>query len=154
MGVSSSKVSADTKNAKVVINYLIGRDISINTKNAMIEMKNLKVEKLGAYTINGKILLENLQNYDNAADIELVLKTKNADIKANINDTGDRGYMVKARTSNGGINLLIPSVLYRNIPKTDSSNRQIEAETENYSNAAQKVHINAETQNGYIEVIK
>jgi predicted membrane protein len=32
--------------------------------------------------------------------------------------------------------------------------RQAEAETDNYASAAQKVNINAETTNGYIEVIK
>jgi predicted membrane protein len=32
--------------------------------------------------------------------------------------------------------------------------RYAEAETENYGSSAQKVSINAETSNGYIEVIK
>ena len=154
MGVNSNKVTVETKNAKVLVNYLIGKEISINTKNAMIDMKNLKAEKLGAYTVNGKILLENLQACDNAAEIELVLKTKNADIKANMNDTENKGYKVKARTTNGGINLLIPSILYREAPRTDGFGKQVEAETENYSNAPQRVNINAETLNGYIEVIK
>lgn len=153
-GVNSNKIAVDTKNAKVVINYLIGRDISINTMNAMIDMKNLKIEKLGASTINGKILLENMQAYDNTPEVELVLKTKNADIKANMNDTEDKGYKVKARTTNGGINLLIPNLLYRNAPKKDGFGKEAEAETENYSNALQRVNIIAETLNGYIEVIK
>lgn len=154
MGVNSGKVTIDTKNAKVAVNYLISRDININTKNSMIDMKNLKTEKLGAYTINGKVLLENLQAYDNATEIELVLKTRNADIKANLNDTENKGYKVKARTSNGGINLLIPSLLYRDAPNTSGFGKQIEAETENYSNTPQRVNINAETLNGYIEIIK
>lgn len=154
MGVNSSKVSVDTKNAKVTINYLIGKDISINTVNAMIDMKNLKTEKLGAYTSNGKILLENLQAYDNTNEIELILKTKNSDIKANMNDTENKGYRVKTRTTNGGINLLIPNLLYREAPKADGSSRQAEAETENYSTTPQKVNIIAETLNGYVEVIK
>lgn len=154
MGVNSNKVVADTKNAKIVINYLIGRNITINTRNAMIDMKNVKTEKLDACTVNGKILLDNLQSYDNAAEIELLLKTKNADIKTNMNDTEEKGYKVKARTTNGGINLLIPNVLYREAPKTDGFSKQLEAETENYSNALQRVNIIAETLNGYIEVIK
>ena len=154
MGVNSNKVAVDTKNAKVVINYLIGRDININTRNAMIDLKNMKVEKLNANTVNGKILLENLQAYDNAPEIELVLKTKNSDIKVNMNDTEDKGYKVKGRTTNGGINLLIPSILYREAPRTDGFGKQVEAETENYSNALQRVNIIAETLNGFIEVIK
>jgi len=153
-GVNSNKIDVNTKNAKVVINYLIGRDININTVNAMIDMKNLKAGKLGASTINGKILLDNLQAYDNTAEVELLLKTKNADIKANMNDTEDKGYKVKARTSNGGINLLIPNLLYRNAPKADGSSKEAEAETENYSTALQKINIIAETMNGYIEIIK
>ena len=154
MGVNSSKVNVGTKNAKVFLNYLIGRDITINTMNAMVDMKNIKTVKLDAGTTNGKILLENLQAYDNAAQIELSLKTKNADIKANMNDTEDKGYMVRARTSNGGINLLIPNLLYRNASLTNGPSKQADAETENFANAAQKVNIIAETMNGYIEIIK
>lgn len=153
-GVTSSTVNVDTKNAKININYLIGKDIRVNTLNAMIDIKNLKAEKLEATTVNGKIMLENLQNGDNADNVELVLKTKNNDIKANMNDSENKGYKVTAQTTNGGINLLIPSLLYRNAPKVDGYSRQTEAETENYSGATQKVNIYAETQNGYIEVIK
>lgn len=153
-GVNSNKIDVNTKNAKVAVNYLIGKDININTINAMIDMKNLKTEKLAAGTINGKVLLDNLQLDENAAAAELILKTKNADIKANMNDTEDRGYKVKARTSNGGINLLIPNLLYRNAPKAEGMSREAEAETENYGAAQQKVNIIAETQNGYIEVVK
>jgi DUF4097 and DUF4098 domain-containing protein YvlB len=153
-GVNSSKVNVDTKNAKVAVNYLIGKEVRITTKNAAIELKNIKAEKLGAYTANGKILLENLQTVDGAEEIELMLQTKNADIKANMNDTDNKGYRVKARTKNGGINLLVPNLLYRNSPDVEGFGKQAEAETENFSNAPQRVTIYAETHNGYIEVIK
>lgn len=153
-GITSDKVFVETKNAKVDINYLIGKDISINTKNAGIEIKNLKAAKAEVSTQNGKILVENVQNLDGANTAELILKTKNADIKANMNDSEEKGYRVSARTSNGGINLLIPDLLYRNAPSVEGFGRQAEAETGNYSNATQKVNIYAETQNGYIEVIK
>lgn len=155
MGVNSTKVTAETKNAKVTINYLIGKDITINNKNAMIDIKNIRTAKLDTKTTNAKILLENLQPYDDINAIELVLKTKNADIKCNMNDTEDKGCRIKARTTSGGdINLLVPNILYREIQKSEGSGKQIEAETENYNNADIKVHIIAETQNGYIEVIK
>ncbi|NLV37022.1 MAG: DUF4097 domain-containing protein [Clostridiaceae bacterium] len=153
-GVNSDKVTVDTKNAKVIATYLIGKDINISTKNAAIDIKNLKAEKLDASTINGKITLENLQNLENVTNAELILRTKNADIKANMNDSEDTGYKVLARTSNGGINLLIPNLLYRSAPKVEGATRMSEAETENYASAAQKVNIVVETQNGYIEVIK
>lgn len=153
-GVNSNKIDVGTKNAKVAVNYLIGKDIKINTMNAMIDMKNVKTEKLNACTINGKVLLDNLQLIENSAEAELILKTKNANIKANMNDTDEKGYKVKARTSNGGINLLIPNLLYRNAPRADGMSREAEAETGNYGTAQQKVNIIAETQNGYIEVIK
>ena len=153
-GVNGSKVTADTKNAKITVSYLIGKDININTQNAAIDIKNLKTGKAIVSSTNGKITLENLQNLENTANIELILKTKNADIKANMNDSEDKGYKVAARTSNAGINLLVPNLLYRNAPKTEGFARQVEAETENYSTATQKVNIYAETQNGYIEVIK
>ncbi len=153
-GVNSSKITAETKNAKIAVNYMIGKDISLGTTNAAIDIKNLKAEKLNAETMNAKILLDNVQGYTDTGEVELNLKTKNADIKANMNDTEDKGYKVTARTSNGGINLLIPNLLYRNVPKFEGVNRQAEAETDNYASAAQKVNINAETVNGYIEVIK
>lgn len=153
-GVTSDRVSVDTKNAKVMASYLIGKDISISTKNAAINIKNLKAEKMQASTANGKILVENLQSYENASDVELGLNTKNADIKVNMNDSEDRGYKIKAKTTNGGINLLIPDLLYRSAPTVEGSSRQAEAETGNFSNAAQRVHIYAQTQNGYIEIVK
>jgi DUF4097 and DUF4098 domain-containing protein YvlB len=153
-GVNSSRIAVETKNAKVAVNYMIGKDINIGTTNSVIDIKNLKAEKLNAETINGKILLDNIQGYDGSSTVELNLKTKNADIKANMNDSEDKGYKVKAQTSNGGINLLIPNLLYRNAPRYEGMSRQAEAETDNYASAAQKVNINAETTNGYIEVIK
>lgn len=153
-GVTSEKITVDTKNAKVIVNYLIGKDIKIGTRNAAIDIKNLKAEKIEASTVNGKILLDNLQIYENANEAGLVLKTKNADIKANMNDSENKGYKIEARTANGGINLLIPNLLYRNAPKIEGSGRLAEAETENYSTATRKVNIYAETQNGYIEIIK
>ena len=153
-GVNSTKIAVETKNAKVVTNYLIGKDIDINTKNSMIDIKNIKAERLGVYTTNGKVLLETLQAYNDANEVNLILRTRNADIKVNLNDPESNGYKVSARTGNGGINLLIPGLLYRNLHNIYESCRQAEAETENYGSAARKVNINAETQNGYIEVIK
>ena len=153
-GVNSARIAAETKNAKVNANYIIGRDVNFGTANAAIEIKNLKAVKLTAATSNGKILVDNVQNYDNENMAELNLKTSNANIKANMNDSENKGYKISARTSNGDINLLIPNLLYRNAMRTDRFNRQADAETENYAAAAQKVNIQAETSNGYIEVIK
>ena len=137
-----------------MISYLIGKDISISAQNAAIDIKNLKTEKMTASSTNGKIALENLQSLEGVDNVDLTLRTKNADIKANMNDSEDKGYKVTAKTTNGGINPLIPNLLYRNAPKVEGLVRQIEAETENYSTATQKVNIYAETQNGYIEIIK
>ena len=153
-GVNSARIAAETKNAKVNANYIIGRDVNFGTANAAIEIKNLKAVKLTAATSNGKILVDNVQNYDNENVAELNLKTSNANIKANMNDSENKGYKISARTSNGDINLLIPNLLYRNAMRIDRFNRQADAETENYAAAAQKVNIQAETSNGYIEVIK
>ena len=153
-GVNSGRIAAETKNAKVSANYIIGRDVNFGTSNATIEIKNLKAVKLTAVTSNGKILVDNVQNYDNENVAELNLRTSNANIKANMNDSENKGYKISARTSNGDINLLIPNLLYRNAMRTDRFNRQADAETENYAAAAQKVNIQAETSNGYIEVIK
>ena len=153
-GVNSGRITANTTNAKVNANYIIGRDVNFNTSNATIEIKNLKAVKLTAATSNGKILVDNVQNYDNENVAELNLKTSNANIKANMNDSENKGYKISARTSNGDINLLIPNLLYRNAMRIDRFNRQADAETENYAAAAQKVNIQAETSNGYIEVIK
>lgn len=154
MGVTGEKVMADTKNAKVALNYVIGREISLNTKNALVDAKNLKVEKLGAYTANGRIIIENVQNYENSTETTMELRTKNGEIKTNMNDMEDRAYRIKARTSNGGINLLVPGLLYRNAPGQGNSWKNVDAETESFENAPQKVTIYAETSNGYIEIVK
>ena len=94
------------------------------------------------------------KNYDSENVAELCLKTSNADIKVNMNDSEDKGYKIKAQTTFGDINLLIPNLLYRNAMRADRMSKQAEAETENYASAVQKVNVSAETTNGYIEVIK
>jgi DUF4097 and DUF4098 domain-containing protein YvlB len=154
MGVTGDKVTVDTKNAKVALNYVIGKDISLNTKNALVDVKNLKVEKLGAYTANGRIIIENVQNYEDSPETTLELRTKNGEIKANMNDMEDKAYKIKARTTNGGINLLVPGLLYRNSPGQGNSWKNVDAESEGFSNAPQRVTIYAETCNGYIEIVK
>lgn len=153
-GVRSDKISVDTKNSKVFLNYVIGREVNVDTKNSIIEVRNLKVEKLGAYTVNGRIIIDNIQNCEGSADIAMDLKTKNGGIKVNMNDMENKGYKIKAQTTNGGINLLVPELLYRNDPKQYGSGKYAETESSNYSNAQVRVDINAETTNGYIEVVK
>lgn len=154
MGVNSDKVFIDTKNAKVSINYITGKTININTKNSIIDMKNIKTENLSAITANGKISIENVQNIDGSVDITMELKTKNGDIKANMNDMENRAYKVQARTTNGGINLLIPELLYSNSGNSYSPDKIVDAQSSAYSTATQRVNIYAETLNGYIEVVK
>jgi DUF4097 and DUF4098 domain-containing protein YvlB len=136
------------------MNYVSGKDIGINTKNSIIDIKNIKVENLNAVTANGRIVVENVQNYENSSEINLGFRTKNGEIKANINDMENRGYKIKAQNSNGGINLLIPELLYTTPGKQYNYSKNIEAETSNYNSAPQKVNINAETANGYIEIVK
>ncbi len=153
-GVTSGKLTAATRNAKITANYLIGSDVNTFTSNAMIEMKNLKVEKLTADTFNGKIMLENIHPKENTTETNLNLKTKNSDIKVNMNDSEDMGYKISARTSNADINLLIPNILYRSIPRVEGHAKQVDAETQNYTTASHKVNIIAETTNSFIEVIK
>lgn len=153
-GINSSRIAAETRNAKVIANYIIGRDVNFGTKNASIEIKNLRAVKLTAVTSNGKILLDNVQNYDNENTAELDLRTSNANIKANMNDSENRGYKINARTSFGNINLLIPNLLYRNAMRADRSSRMAEAETDNYEAAEQKVIVQAATSNGDVEIIK
>jgi len=153
-GVTSDKLTAVTRNAKITANYLIGSEVNIFTSNAMIEMKNLKVENLTADTFNGKIMLENIQPKENTMQTNLNLKTKNSDIKVNMNDSEDMGYRISARTTNGDINLLIPNILYRSIPRIEGHAKQVEAETQNYAASSHKVNIVAETTNSFVEIIK
>ena len=154
MGVNSENLSIDTKNAKVFANYITGKTVNINTKNSIIDIKNIKTEKLSAVTANGKIAVENVQNIDGSAEISMELKTKNGDIKANMNDMENRAYKVQARTTNGGINLLIPELLYSNPNKSFSTDKSVDAQSSTYNTAPQRVNIYAETLNGYIEVVK
>lgn len=154
MGVNSDNISIDTKNAKVLVNYITGKGININTKNSIIDIKNVKAEKLCAITANGRIAVENVQNIEGSDEINLELKTKNGDIKANMNDMENKAYKVKAQTTNGGINLLIPDLLYAGTSRQYGPGKQVEAQTGNYNNSSQRVNIYAETLNGYIEVVK
>lgn len=154
MGVKSDRVAVNTKNAKIQISYVIGRDIEINTNNSVIDIKHVKAQAIKAVTMNGRILVENVQNFENAAEALMDLKTSNGGIKVNMNDMDNKGYKVKAKTTNGGINLLIPEMTYFNVNRQGAGSNFIEAESSGYPGYAQKVLINAETINGYIEIIK
>ncbi|MCX7921040.1 MAG: DUF4097 domain-containing protein [Clostridia bacterium] len=154
MGVNSEKVSVSTKNARIQINYVIGKDIDVRTNNSLIDIKHIKLENLNAVTTNSKIFVENAQNYESSRNMNMYLKTTNADIKVNMNDMEKRGYKVKAQTTNGGINLLIPEIIYNNINKQGIGGSFVEAESNGYEAYAEKVHINAETANAFIEIVK
>lgn len=154
MGVNSDKLNINTKNAKIQIAYVMGRTIDINTNNSVIDIKHIKAETINAVTMNGKILVENVQSYENATQMNLQLKTTNGDIKVNMNDMENKGYKVKAQTTNGGVNLLIPEMTYHNVNRQGVGGSFVEAESANYMAAEKKVGIQAETVNGFIEIVK
>jgi DUF4097 and DUF4098 domain-containing protein YvlB len=155
MGVNSGKVSVNTKNAKVTMNYVAAKDVGITTGNSFIELKNIKAGTIKAVTANGKILVDSMGIHEEGSGIIAVdLRTKNGDIKVNMNDSDNNGYKLKAQTSNGGINLLVPGLRYNAPVRQTMTGRFVEASTEGYEASAQKVDIYAETQNGYIEVVK
>lgn len=154
MGVNSEKITASTKNAKIQMGYVIGKDIDINANNSVIDIKNVKVENFKAITTNGRIFVENAQSYDNSPEINLLLKTSNGGIKVNMNDMDNRGYKIKAQTSCGAINLLIPELIYHNTNKQNDVRSFVEAESNGYNNYPGKVNIYAETVNGDVEVVK
>lgn len=154
MGVNSDRVWVDTKNGKIQISYLIGKNVEVNTSNSLIDIKNIKAQSLKAVTTNGRIFVENAQNYEGISEINMYLTTRNGDIKINMNDMDGKGYRIKGKTTNGGINLLIPDIVYENISKQLAGGNFIEAESRNYNECPEKVYINAETFNGYIEIVK
>jgi len=129
MGVNSEKVKLTTKNARILASYVISKDIDINTNNALIDIKHVKVESLKAANMNGRILVENVQNYENSTDINLSLRTTNGGIKVNMNDMENKGYKIKAQAANGGVNLLIPEMLYHNVNRQGATGSLVEAES-------------------------
>jgi DUF4097 and DUF4098 domain-containing protein YvlB len=154
MGVNSDKISLTTKNSRVQVNYVIGRDIEINTSNGAIDIKHIKANTIKGTTTNGKIFIENVQNLESGQEITLNMKTSNSGIKINMDDTDNKAYKIFAKTSNGGINLLIPDLVYNNLNKQGTLGSLVEAESKNYSDAIDKVNVIAETTNGFIEVVK
>lgn len=154
MGTNSEKLNLSTKNAKLQISYVISKKINIDANNALIDIKHLKTEAINAITANGRINLENVQNYEDSNNINISFRTKNGNIKVNMNDTIDRGYKVKANTTLNGINLLIPKLKYKTLNPNNISGNMVEAETEDYSLSKSRVFIQAETKNGYIEIVK
>ncbi len=154
MGVNSEEIAVKTKNAKIQLSYCIGKHIEINTNNSLIDVKHIKADKLKALTMNGRIVIEDVQSFDIDGDTVMDLKTSNSGIKVNMNDMDDRAYKVKAQTTHGGINLLIPDMIYSNIDKGNGSSNVVEANSKNYDEGGRKVNIKAETINGYIEIVK
>jgi DUF4097 and DUF4098 domain-containing protein YvlB len=154
MGVNSDSIKLSTKNARILASYLMSKIIEIDTTNATLDIKHIKAEKIKAVSTNGRLLAENIKNPDDIKVIDLYFKTSNAWIKINMNDMNDNGYKVKAQTTNGGINLLIPQIIYNNLGKQGLGGATVEAESVNFNEAEHKVYITAETANGYIEIVK
>ncbi len=154
MGVNSEKIGVSTKNAAVQVSYTIGQNIDVNTTNSIVVIKHIKAGSINAVTTNGRVSVENVQNPGDLPEICLNVKTTNGGIKVNFNDVDRRGYKVRAKTSNGGINLLIPEIVYHTVNKQDSEMKYVEAESVGYDQYPEKVNISAETTNGYIEVVK
>lgn len=154
MGVNSDNINISTKNAKIQVSYVIGKQFDINTNNSVIDIKHIKAENVNAATTNGRILVENVQNYEGSPEMSLLLKTTNGGIKVNMNDMDNRAYKVKGTTTNGGINLLVPEMVYHNVNRQGSGGSFVEAESNGYNNYPSRVNITAETINGYIEVVK
>lgn len=154
IGGKSDKINVNTKNARIQISYVTGKEIDINTTNSMIDIKHIKTGKITAITTNGRILAENLQGDEESPDMDVYFKTTNAWIKVNMNDMEDRGYKVKAQTTNGGINLLIPQLVYNNMGKQGLTGSVVEAESAGYDSFNRKVNMNMETVNGFVEIVK
>jgi len=154
MGVNAEKVNVQTTYARINISYMIGRNVDIITKNAVIDIKHLKVAGIKAVTKNGRINVENVQNYENETDIFLQLTTTNGGIKVNMNDSDNKGYKVSAKTTNGGINLLIPEMIYNNISKKETGLSYVEAISTGFQDFTNKITIEAETTNGFIDIVK
>lgn len=154
MGVNSDRIKLDTKNARIQVSYVICKQIDINTNNSVIDIKHIRSENIEAITKNGRILVENAQIYDNAVQLKINLKTSNGGIKVNMNDMEEKGYKVRAQTTNGGVNILIPNVQYSRLDKQGWSGNFVEAESKGYDGFPEKVSIEAETVNGYIEIVK
>lgn len=153
MGVTSDKLSITNKNGKVQFGYIMGKDIDVDADNSVIDIKHIKTEAINVATKNGRILVENIHHYEDSSIININLNTINSGIKVNMNDMDERGYKIKANTTNGEINLLIPEMTYKNVSK-QMKNNFVEAESNGYDAFAKKVNITAETQNGYIEIMK
>ncbi len=156
MGVNAKKVQLSTKNAKVQVSYIMAESLDINTSNSVIDIKHIKSSSIRSVTTNGRILVENVQCFEGSPHISMDLITSNGDIKAHVNDMDEKGYRVKAKTSNGSINILVPEMVYHNsnLNQNSPGSNFVEAESRNFEGALEKVIINAQTNNGYIEILK
>jgi len=153
-GANSGKMVISARNSRIQTSYIISGNIQIDATSSVIDMKNIKAVDISAVTMNGRILMENLQNHQDSPEINLILKTTNGGIKVNMNDMDNKGYKIKALASNGDVNLLIPELMYHNVNKQRTGGSFVEAESNGYVNYVKKVNINAEAINGYIEVVK
>lgn len=154
MGVNAETVKVDTKNAKVQVSYVVGRKIDITTSNTVIDVKHVKTQEINAITTNGRVLVENVQSYEESSDVNMNLRTTNGGIKVNMNDMESRGYKVRGRTTNGSINVLIPEMIYHNVNRHGMGGSFVEAESSGFEGYPQKVTVSAETNNGFIEIVK
>lgn len=154
LGLNCDKLDIRTKNAKVQAVYTIGKEVSIETSNGTIDVKHIKAERLDAATTNGKISVENVQNAEGSPNLDIRLSTTNSDIKVNMNDMDNKGYKIKAQTTNSSVNILIPDLLYHNLNRQSYGVGFVEATTNSYDTSDQKVNIEAYTKNGLIEIVK
>lgn len=162
LGLNAESAKITTTNGRIFINYVVADKITINTTNSVIDIKNIKTSDIQAFSTNGIVRAENILNRDEMNKVDVLFKTSNGRIKIDMNDMSDKGYKIKAKTSNASINLLVPRLTYHTGSSTHGSaasksfgtTNVVEAESLNYENSAVKVNIIAETSNADIEIVK
>lgn len=142
--VKGEEFVADTSNGSVTLEECSFDITRIDTSNGAVSVSGI-CGSTAVRTSNGSIRIHSLAAVQ--AEGELKLSTSNGSIKLSLDRNEDTAYDISASTSNGRVKADLQGLSVRTTGKN-----QLNAQSENFDQAARRIKISARTSNGAITV--
>jgi DUF4097 and DUF4098 domain-containing protein YvlB len=142
--LKGQRLVADSSNGSVTLDQCDFRLARIDTSNGAVSL-NGSCGDVEVKTSNGSIRVDNAA--EQATDSAYDLATSNGSITINLKKSSSAGHKVSASTSNGRVRADLHGLNVRT-----TGRNHLQAESDGYATATNKVMINARTSNGSVNI--
>jgi len=145
-GVDSKGMDIHTVNGSLKCNKVSGERVEARTVNGSLSLEG-NLGGVKARTTNGSITMTNI-----AEDSKCELETVNGRIRVYLPVRSGIGLAVDARTKSGSVGLEHPSLVTMFSQRGMAGGRSVEARTENWKEAGNKIELHLRSVNGSIRI--